>query len=105
LDYYQNLSAYIREQRKLRKWTREAIAVKAGLTVSTIGTLEGTRGMPPGTRLGTLEAIASALEIPLDQLMTLASGVPLFDQAGEAIPHRVKPSSDGGHPPSPDPGD
>lgn len=52
--------------RSERSLTQEELARKAGITKNTISNLENGHGQP---RMGTIAAIAAALEVPLAELI------------------------------------
>lgn len=63
---YQGLGRRIRKQRKLMHLTQEALAEKAGISLSFLGHIErGTRK----ASIETLVNIANALVIPLDDML------------------------------------
>lgn len=57
----------LRSERVRRKLSQEALAAKAGLSVSYISMLERGQRTPP---LSTLESIAKALAVPPTALLT-----------------------------------
>jgi transcriptional regulator with XRE-family HTH domain len=67
LDMY-TLGRRIAAARELRDLTQHELAARAGLTQATIARLE--KGRKPGLRLETIVAIAEALGVSLDALVS-----------------------------------
>jgi transcriptional regulator with XRE-family HTH domain len=57
----------LKTERLRRKFSQEALAAKAGLSVSYISMLERRQRTPP---LGTLEALAKALSVSATALLS-----------------------------------
>ena len=55
-------SEQIRAGKALLRWSGEELAVKAGVSLSTIRRVEAASGVPEGQSLKTLMAITNALE-------------------------------------------
>lgn len=60
------VGAKVRELREAKGWTQEQLAEKCGLTRVTISLIE--TGKTKEIMSGTVKAIASALEVPVDVL-------------------------------------
>ena len=58
----------LRELRTAAKLTQQALAMKAGLSVSVVAHIES--GRIPDPRLSTLRALAKAMEVPIADLVT-----------------------------------
>ena len=79
---------WVREQRSKQRLTEAECAQRAGMKRQNWYRLEKTAGRP---QLGTVEAVARALEIPLEYAMS-AAGYPTFPNADEAsvrLAHRL----------------
>ena len=68
VDYYQ-LGRRVAAARELADLTQQGLANKAGLTQATVARLE--KGRKPGVRVETLVAIARALNVSVDYLLSL----------------------------------
>jgi transcriptional regulator with XRE-family HTH domain len=64
----------LKELRKASGLTQQALAVKAGLSVSNVVHIEA--GRIPDPRVNTVKAIADALGCKVDDLLAEAPGVP-----------------------------
>jgi transcriptional regulator with XRE-family HTH domain len=79
----QNLGARIKYYRKLRRLTQERLAEKADLSLNFIGIIEIGRSTPS---LKSLARIASALEVPLQDLFKFSD----FSVNPQALKRKVQ---------------
>lgn len=71
----ERLRQYVISTRKAAGKTQEQCAKRAGMPLSTWGTIESQRGTMPGPE--TLIAIAKGLEVPVLYLMRVIEGKPI----------------------------
>lgn len=80
LKLLKSLSKHMRQRRKSLGITQEQLADRAGLTPNYVARLEMEKRLPSFT---VLVALASALEMPVSELLLSDAGEPAADEAKE----------------------
>ena len=85
------LAGKLREERRLRGWTLDDLAERAGLSKSLLSKIERDQVSPS---LRTLKALANGLELPLAWLLrrTISSSTSSARTAGSSSSCRVRRS-------------
>src|SRR5918994_527727 len=86
-DRVAKVSDRVRRLRKEHALTQEEVARRAGLTLNSYGDIE--RGHVRDPHLSSLEAIAGALGVPIQALVSEEAAVPLADASGTGQPEEV----------------
>jgi transcriptional regulator with XRE-family HTH domain len=71
MDLKRHIAIRLRTIRKDRKLTQEELAALIGRSVDAVSNIERGKGLPS---LGTLEAIAVKLQIPISEFFEMARG-------------------------------
>jgi transcriptional regulator with XRE-family HTH domain len=69
----------VRRERERRRWSREELAYRAGVSFGGLTQME--TGRRRDVRVSSLVGLARALEVPLDRLLGLPAAASLLDHA------------------------